>query len=146
MNQELVKSRFLQMVKKKEATPFRMFLDMAVSETERLLRPEYAEAPPDLVHTFAAALAVKLWTAARCAEERLCCTEGGTLPSSSDSSGERAAAEVLVSEYRALCRDYLRDEAFVMMGIPPKRRRKPEREVTGDAESDSSGDEGTIAG
>lgn len=136
MNSELVKSMFLQMTGKKEATPYRMYLQAAEEETMRLLRPEYAQAPPYLVCAYAAAVAVRMWVMTRSAQERTVCTEAGTLPASEDTAPQRDAVEALVSGYRALCSTYLRDDAFTMMGILPKRN-----EVKPHAESHSSGDE-----
>ncbi len=144
MNSELIRSLFLQMTGKKDATPYRMYLEAAQQETERLLRPEYAEAPPYLVCAYAAAEAVRMWVTVLSARERTVCTESGTLPVNEDPAPKREAAEELALAYRALCSRYLRDETFVMMGIPPMR--KPGKEVTTHAESDSSGDESTSSG
>lgn len=144
MNYELIECRFLQMTGKPDATPYRTYLETAAAETERLLRPEYAEDPPDAVYSLAAAMAIRMWSAVQAAQERTVCTEAGTLPVSEDTAPRRAAAEALVSVYRTMCCLFLRDEAFVMMGISPWKKKKSE--VKPDAEGDSSGNEGETTG
>jgi hypothetical protein len=143
LSQEKIKGFFLQMTEQQDATPFRMYLDAASSQVQQLLRPEYVENPPDLVCAYAAAQAMRMWTAVRTARVQTTCTTAGTLAVCSDFSAERAAADALCQAYLGLCSRYLQDEAFTMRCIAP-HDFQPERRKMQDAQSDSSGDAQTL--
>ncbi|MBQ8688658.1 MAG: hypothetical protein IJ512_09000 [Ruminococcus sp.] len=141
---EEAKLQFLLIMEKDDITPYLPYIEAAAAETERLLRPEYKENYPSIVNSFTAVSAMRLYALTRCARGSIACTEAGTVEGVQDMHSAMERTETVLSFVRSLCSPYLRDEAFVMMGISPGRKEK--REVKPDAEGDSSGDEGETAG
>ncbi len=144
LRKEAVKAHFLSAVGDKEITPYLTYIDIATAETERLLRPEFAENPPGVTECFAAALALRLYVNVRCTDAGALCTDAGVTEAPLDRLPQLSAAERMLSAYRALCSPFLRDEAFVILGVRPKQYEK--KEVTGDAQGNLAGDAGETTG
>lgn len=115
MNYERVKAVFLSLLDKKEATPYIMYIEAAISDTARQIRPEFAEDPPDCVNMLAAANALVMYTNALCAGDITLCNENGKALIDRSTDNIRHSAAYLADYFKALCSRYITDDKFVMI-------------------------------
>ncbi|MGN0631694.1 MAG: hypothetical protein ACI4JN_10245 [Ruminococcus sp.] len=115
MNYERVKAVFLKLISEKEATPYIGYIKAAISFAQSRIRPEYLENIPDCVYMYAAACALQMYTNAGCAGDITVCSENGTALINKDTGNIRKAAADYADYCLSLCRDYLKDDKFVMI-------------------------------
>lgn len=115
MNYERVKAVFLSLLDKKEATPYIMYIEAAISDTEGRIRPEFAENPPDCVNMLAAANALVMYTNALCAGDITVCNENGKALIDRNTENTRRSAAYLADYFKGICSRYITDDKFVMI-------------------------------
>ncbi len=117
MNKELVKSVFLMLTRRLDATPFLFFTDTAIEKVTPLIKSEYADNIPDSVHAFTAALAAEMLSLSVCAGENTLCTELGETITQRQTDDLREAAQFQKNYWLGVAAPYLTDQAFVIMQI-----------------------------
>lgn len=115
MNQEKVKAFFLKLLEKKDATPYIPYIKAGISETEKRIRSEYSQSPPECVYMYAAALALLIYTNAECAGDITVCSPSGEALLSKDTSNIRQTVQHFADHCLSLCSRYLIDDKFVII-------------------------------
>lgn len=116
MNLQMVSSLFTLFSGETEVDRFMALLMAAVSEVRAHLLPEADGSEARLCY-LAAAVANLRYTQLFGARDKALATYAGTIARQSNEEHQLRFAERLVSSYRALCSDLLRDEAFLFWGV-----------------------------
>lgn len=116
MNMEMVCSLFSLFSGAEDVNRFMPLLIAAIAEVRSQLRPE-ADGSEIRLCYLSAAVANLRFTHIFGAQDKALATYAGTIARQSDASQQLRFAEHLVSCYRALCADLLRDDRFIFFGM-----------------------------
>lgn len=115
MNYERVKTVFLSLISESDPTPYISYIKAAISDTESRIKEEYLENPPDCLNMYAASRAFQMYTNSLCAADNTVCDANGKALVNRDTDNIRKAAADYADYCLSLCRDYLKDDKFVMI-------------------------------
>lgn len=116
MNMQMVCSLFTLFSGETNVNRFMPILMTAIAEIRAQLR-EDADGTEVRLCYLSAAVANLRYTQMFGARDKALATYAGTIARQSDASQQLLFAEHLVSSYRGLCADLLRDDAFVFYGV-----------------------------
>lgn len=116
MNLQMIGSLFTLFSGEEDQNKYLPLLMTAVHEVRAQLVPDADGSEVRLCY-LAAAIANLRFTQMYGAREKALATYAGTIARQSDGAQQLRFAMHLVQSYRALCRDLLRDEEFVFVGV-----------------------------